>query len=343
MAEEPMDNEMPNEMPMERSFFKFSLLRIIIIIFAVGFIIGLVRGIMEPAAKTDQTDIGKAIPSDMKINMQPILKSNSADKIAVISMHGIIGEGYGNSTEEIIAKFRTATSDPSIKAVILKVENPGGSAHDSNIIWKEVKKYKDSGKPLVAFFYAVAASGGYYISAPADRIIATPETITGSIGVIWQYPNYFGLMNKLGLQMTTIKSGKQKDMLSPYKPPDPEDEKIIQSLISESYATFVDVISDGRKLDQGYVREIADGRIYSAKQALNNKLIDEIGYFEDAVKLARKLAKSESASPVDMEIKQSYPNLLMREFRMNHLMNFLNFLLSSGPYCIEPSLAYKYL
>lgn len=338
MAEENADNEMPAQ----NYFFRHPFFSITVILFAGAFLLGIFRSATEPTAKTNQTDIEKVIPSDMKINMQPMLKSNSADKIAVITMFGVIGGSY-NSTEEIIAKFRTAASDPSIKAVILKVQSPGGSAHDSNIIWKEVKKYKESGKPLVAFFYAVAASGGYYISAPADKIIATPETLTGSIGVIWQYPNYSGLMSKLGVTMTTLKSGKQKDMLSPYKPPDPEDEKIIQSLISESYGTFVDIVSEGRKLNREYVREIADGRIYSAKQALNNKLIDEIGYFEDAVKLARKLAKSENASPVDMEIKQSYPNLLMREFKMNRLMNFLNFFLSSGPYCIEPSLAYKYL
>lgn len=290
-------------------------------------------------------DINKVVSSDMKVRMQPITNSSlSTEKIAVISVVGVIG--YPQLTEKVTAELRSASQNAAVKAVILRVESPGGGVHDTDLIHREVLKFKESKKPLIAFFTGVAASGGYYISAPADKIMATPSTITGSIGVIAQFPNYTDLMAKLGVKMHTIKSGPQKDMLSPYRPLDPEGEKILQNWINESYDEFVRVVSNGRKLDESVVRTIADGRIYTARQAVKNKLIDSVGYFEDAVALAKELAKSPDASIVEMNAVDTRTSMFMERF-MTRLLRSRNpiekLILPSGIYYIAPELSQKYL
>ena len=231
----------------------------------------------------------------------------------MITVSGVIGTP--GLKEKVITELRSASQNTEVKAVILRVESPGGSVHETALIYREVLKFKESKKPLVAFFNGIAASGGYYISTPADKIMATPETITGSIGVIVQFSNYTGLMSKLGLKMHTIKSGAQKDMLSPYRDLDPEGEKILQDWVDESYGEFVRVVSAGRKMNEKTVRQLADGRIYSARQAAKNKLIDSTGYFEDAVALAKELAKSPDASVVEMNAVDTSMRPLLGNFK----------------------------
>lgn len=269
-----------------------------------------VNNYLNPAPQNQ--DINNVLPSDMRVDMQPIVKSSSLEKIAVISVVGVIGDP--GLKDKIIAELRSSSQNADVKAVILRVESPGGGVQDTSLIYREILKFKGSKKPLVAFFDGIAASGGYYISAPADKIIATPETITGSIGVIIQFPNYSELMGKLGVKMHTIKSGAQKDMLSPYRPMDPEGEKILQDWINESYDVFVSVVSTGRKIDEPTVRQLADGRIYSAKQAVKNHLIDSTGYFEDAVALAKELSKSPNASVVEMNAVDTSVNGMIGSF-----------------------------
>lgn len=288
--------------------------------------------------------ISNVVPSDITVRMQPIMKSTSSEKIAVISMNGLIG--MPGLTEKITAELRSASSDKSIKAVILKVNSPGGGVYDIELIWREVVKFKESKKPLVAFMNGVAASGGYYISAPADKIMATPATITGSIGVIIQAPNYSGLMQKLGLEMMTFKSGEQKDMLSPYRKMDPETAKILQEWIDESYDEFVRVVSRGRKIDEKTVRKLADGRIYTARQAARNHLIDSTGYFEDAVELAKKLAKAPDAAVMEMNaidmraLSLGFEKLRMEPGMSNPLDRFIP---PAGAYYLAPGFYEKYL
>ncbi len=322
----------------ENNLFLYSILAVLALV-AVAILIN-----RSTAAPKNQ-DINKVVSSDMKVNMQSIVKSDiSTEKIAVISVTGIIGSP--GLTEKVTAELRSASSDANIKAVILKVESPGGGVYDIDLIWKEVMKFKESKKPMVAFFAGVAASGGYYISAPADKIMATPATITGSIGTILQALNYAGLMKKLGVKIMTFKSGKQKDMLSPYREMDPETEKILQDWIDEDYNEFVRVVSQGRKLDEETVRKLADGRIYTARQAVKNRLIDSVGYFEDAVELAKKLANSPNASVVEMNAIYTRSNLfyeslrVLKKIRENPADKYMP---PNGMYYLAPGLYEKHL
>src|SRR3989344_5291984 len=284
-----------------------------------------------------------AIPPNTKCIPEPLIpNANTEEKIAVIRIYGVIGDSMGvNFT---VAKLRKAAANPEFKAIILAIESPGGGVTESDTLWNEVMKVKVSSKPIVAFFDNMAASGAYYLSAPADKIIISPSSLTGSIGVYFQSPNFAGLMDKVGVKMVTIKSAKNKDLLSPYRPIQPEEEAIIQSIVDELYGRFVTVVSQGRKMDKEKVRELADGRIYSAKQALNNGLVDEIGYFEDAVRLAQKLCGLPDASPV--EIKESFgpvPFGFSQKSALDKKMILEKLFLQSGFYYLDPQLLLMYL
>ena len=228
---------------------------------------------------------------------------NSENKIMVISVNGVISEednGRGeNMVDNLAMMLDNARQDPAVKAVVLEVQSPGGTVNASDLIYHEMVNFKKSKKPVVAYFNGIAASGGYYISMTSNKIVASPETWTGSIGVIAQVPNFSGLLDKVGVKFNTIKSGARKDMLSPFKPEDEEDTKIMQDLVNSSYDDFVEKVVKGRKLDDATVRELADGRIYNVKQAVANKLVDKVGYLkEEAFEEAMKLAKVKDAKLV---------------------------------------------
>lgn len=295
--------------------------------------------------KNYSSKLEAGIPPGVDLYNQPISTSTAKEKIAVISIQGIISPQNG-MVEITIAKLKSAAADPDIKAVIFKIESPGGDVNSTNLIWNEVKKLKASKKPVVAFFNYMAASGAYYISAPADKIVSTPETWTGSIGVIFQSLNLYGLTEKLGVKMITVKSAANKDMLSPFRPPEPEGEKIMQALVDESYDAFVKIVSQGRKMDEAKVRKLADGRIYSAKQAKENGLVDEIGYFEDAVELAKKLGKAPNAATIEIQKTMGFPGLFFNKFSAKNSSPPLNtmekLLPKSGLYYLDPILLIMY-
>jgi len=237
---------------------------------------------------------------------------NSENKIVVIPIKGLISEeSYQgkNVVEDVGLMLNVAKEDPSVKAVILEIQSPGGDVNASDVIYHKLANFKLSGKPLVAFFYGLAASGGYYIAMTSDKIVATPETLTGSIGVMMQVPNFSGLLRKIGVEFNTIKSGKSKDMLSPFKPVDANDNKIAQDLIDGAFNRFVEKVSNGRKLSKDMVYKLADGRIYDAYQAVANGLVDRIGYLnEEAFEEAIKLAKLPSAQLVRYKKQNNFFN-----------------------------------
>ncbi|MDO8443208.1 MAG: signal peptide peptidase SppA [bacterium] len=274
----------------------------ILFLVEAGFLLWPIGRGMRPTNEAQSQVVG--MPSS-NMDVAYLQKSSTtADMIALVEISGVISEaGRTNMVEDVKLMLQTAREDSRVKAIILKVESPGGGVNASNLIWNEVMKFKKSGKPMVAFFNGIAASGGYYVSVPADKIIATPETWTGSIGVIMQMPNYSGLLKKIGVKYTTIKSGARKDMLSPYKPADKEDANIAQSLVDGAFDRFVQKVADGRNMDEVKVRILADGRIYDSEQALNNGLIDQIGYIEDSFETAKDLAKIKTASLVQYKKK----------------------------------------
>lgn len=218
--------------------------------------------------------------------------------VGVVRVQGIIRGGDGGGriagagafSERIVKWLRQAQKDNSIKAVVLRVDSPGGGVTASDEIYEEVVRTRSEfGKPVVVSMGSLAASGGYYISAPADRIYANPTTITGSIGVITMIPNYEELMDKVGVKANVVKTGQFKDMASAFRPFSEEDKALLQSVLDDSYYRFVDIVSEGRKLDRATVRELADGRIYTGRQAKTVGLVDEFGSLQDAINHAGQL------------------------------------------------------
>lgn len=180
-------------------------------------------------------------------------------------------------------KLKMAEENDDIKGIILRVNSPGGGVVESAEIHEKILDIKKVKKPVYVSMGSMAASGGYYISAPADKIYASPETMTGSLGVIMQGYNYEKLAKKYGVEFQTIKSGPHKDIMSPTREMTGEEREILQDMIDNSYDQFVKIIADGRGMTDKEVREIADGRIYDGRQAKENHLIDDFGHLDDVI------------------------------------------------------------
>jgi len=174
----------------------------------------------------------------------------------------------------------------------------------SQEIYEEVKKTRESGKPVVVSMGAVAASGGYYVACGADRIVANPGTLTGSIGVIFQYLHIEQLLSKIGVDAATYKTGKYKDVGSPFRKPSPDDKKLFDQLLSDVYGQFVDVVVSERKLDRKQVLQYADGRIFTGRQALEWGFVDTLGTFEDAIAIAGEMGNIKGKPKVVKERKR---------------------------------------
>ncbi|MGI8316266.1 signal peptide peptidase SppA [Halobacillus mangrovi] len=210
--------------------------------------------------------------------------------------------GSGYQHEHVMKQLDKIIEDSSIKGVLLYVNSPGGGVYESAEIHDKLMEIKDAGKPIYVSMGSMAASGGYYVSTPAERIYASNETFTGSLGVIMENINYQELANEYGVKFNTFKSGKYKDIMSPTREMTKEEREIIQNLVDESYEQFVDVIAEGRDMSKDKVYELADGRIYSGKQAVENGLVDKIGFREDALK---DLKKEVGGNPQVIEFKNS--------------------------------------
>ena len=207
------------------------------------------------------------------------------DKVAVIRIEGIILD-----SRETIEELRHYRDNPSVKAIVLRIDSPGGAVVPSQEIFAEVRKTKAEGKiKVVTSMGNVAASGGYYIAAATDRIVANPGTLTGSIGVIMELANVKGLLEKFGVQSVVIKSGRHKDMASPFRAMTPEDRALLQTVLDDVHAQFIDAVATGRSLQLEQVKTLADGRIFTGKQAQTVNLVDELGDLHDAIQLAARL------------------------------------------------------
>ncbi|MBS4195009.1 signal peptide peptidase SppA [Lederbergia citri] len=233
---------------------------------------------------------------------------NPANKIAVLEVDGVI-QDTGDSASifstngylhrEFMKQLNTVKDDKSIKAIVLRVNSPGGGTNESaEIHHKLVQIKEETKKPIYVSMGSMAASGGYYISAPADKIFASPETLTGSLGVIMQGVNISDLAEKYGVDFMTIKSGPYKDIMSSYRHMTKEEEDILQSMLKNSYNQFVKIIADGRGMTEDQVRKLADGRIYDGRQAKEVGLIDDFGYQEDVIEQMKKDHKLAGAQVV---------------------------------------------
>jgi len=241
----------------------------------------------------------------------------SDNKIAVITLRGLISTGVaGNVGDSMVDDLRwqleQARNDAEVKAVVLEVDSPGGEVTASDMIYNAVAKVR-ARKPVVVYMESLAASGGYYVSCGGKYLMANETSITGSIGVIIQTLNYEQLLNKIGLAAVVFKSGKFKDMLNGARPITPEERDYVQSFVMKTYEKFLGVVAKERSLPAETLRNgIADGRILSGRDALENKLIDSLGQIEDAFAKAKELGRAPDAKVV----KYSPPFNLGRFFRL---------------------------
>jgi len=221
-----------------------------------------------------------------------LLDAEGGEKIALVYVKGPIFD-----VREKVKEIKEYGQDDSIKAIILRVDSPGGAVAPSQELYNEVSRVGEI-KVVVVSMGTVAASGGYYISAPAEMIMANPGTLTGSIGVIMEIPNVEGLMEKVGLKTEVIKSGKHKDMASSLRKMRPEDRELLQGIIDDVYMQFVEDVAASRGMELDIVKELADGRVFTGKQALDAGLVDELGGLEDAIRRTAEMAGIEGEPKV---------------------------------------------
>jgi len=213
-------------------------------------------------------------------------------KVAVVEVEGIIGAGTdrGLDTDTLIRTLGEYRDDPAIRAVVLRIDSPGGVVGPTQEIFTAVRRLREAKKPVVASLGSVAASGGYYVAVAADRIYANPGTLTGSIGVVMQLANVEGLLKKVGVEYVVIKAGAYKDVGNFARAMTPEERRILQAMLDDVYDQFISAVAEGRGLDPKQVRGFAEGRIYSGRQAQGLKMVDDLGGLEDAIEADAKIA-----------------------------------------------------
>lgn len=213
-------------------------------------------------------------------------------KVAVVEVEGIIGvtAERGLDTDSIVRTLDEYRDDPAVRAVVLRIDSPGGVVAPTQEIFTAVRRLREAKKPVVASLGSVAASGGYYVAVAADRIYANPGTLTGSIGVVMQLANVEGLLKKVGVEYVVVKAGQYKDVGNFARPMTPEERRILQALLDDIYDQFIKAVAEGRGLEPQAVRALAEGRIYSGRQAQRLKMVDDLGGLEDAIEAAAKMA-----------------------------------------------------
>jgi protease-4 len=225
-----------------------------------------------------------------------------AGKIGLINIEGVIVD-----SKEALEQLDRYQKNQAIKALVIRINSPGGGVAAAQEIFEELQKTKSQHrKPIVASMGGLAASGGYYIACASDRIFANPGSITGSIGVIVQLANISRLLEKVGVKSVTIKSGEHKDMGSMTKDLSPEDQKIFQGVLDDVHDQFIDVVAKSRRMDKEKVREISDGRIFTGRQAISLGLIDELGNLSDAVNYAAQMAGIKGKPRIVEERKKAF-------------------------------------
>ncbi len=256
------------------------------------------------------------ISVDLTPRIRPLteetVEGRGTAKILLMDLSGFISDEAASPTLTLGAQtpkvptlvrireeLKKAAEDDDVRALVVRINSPGGTVTASDIIYREIEAFKERRKiPVVAVMMDVGASGGYYVALAGDVIVAHPTTVTGSIGVIMLTVNGQGLLEKIGVSASAIKSGPHKDMGSPFRQITPDEQAIFQSVIDELQRQFVAKVAERRTLPLDTVRQLADGRIYTAEQALASKLIDQIGYMPDAITSARRAAGVQEARVV---------------------------------------------
>lgn len=285
------------------------------------FVFSIITSFVSTALTTDFSSIFSDLlaSNDEGFEEQVLESGDEFNKIAVLEVDGTIQDtgdaqsilsSAGYNHKAFMKKLDKVKDDPNVKGIILKVNSPGGGVVESAEIHdKIVEIQEDTKKPVYISMGSMAASGGYYISAPADKIFASQETLTGSLGVIMSGYNFEGLAEKYGVEFVTIKSGPYKDIMSSTREMTDEEREILQTMINNSYDGFVKVIAEGRGLKEEKVREIADGRIYDGRQAKDLKLIDDFGYLDDVISAMKADYKLDGATVISYTDSGSFGSL----------------------------------
>lgn len=271
------------------------------------------------------------IPAEDRLKEKIVRRARTItlNKIAVIDVDGVI-TGYDDllgkesPLTDVIEKLQRAWEDRFVKAIVLRIDSPGGEVTASDIIYRKLCKIREGdrrrdlpAKPIVASMQGVCASGGYYIACGADKIVAEPTSITGSIGVIILAFNIRPLLDKIGVYTETIKSGDKKDALSPFRPLSPEEKRLFQQIIDQLYERFLTVVSSSRRSSEEKIRPLADGRVFTGEDAVRFGLVDMLGGLEDAIDLAKSLAGIKDAHIVMYHRPWGYKGSIYA--KMNHI------------------------
>jgi protease-4 len=250
----------------------------------------------------------------------PDLDLSMEDRVALIRVEGVILDSQATITD-----LKRFAENPYVKAIVLRIDSPGGGVVPSQEIFDAVQRVRNkNNKAVVASMGTVAASGGYYIAAATDRIIANPGTLTGSIGVIMETANVEGLLKKIGVEGIVVKSGKFKDIGSPLRKMTDEEQALLQSVMDDVHKQFIDAVAEGRAMEVDTVQALADGRIFTGRQAKEAKLIDELGNLDDAIQLAADIAGIEG-EPKVVEPRRRFSLRELIESRLSVIFPKLDF------------------
>ncbi len=250
----------------------------------------------------------------------PDLDFSTEDRIALVRVEGVILDSQSTVTE-----LKRFGENPFIKAIVLRIDSPGGGVVPSQEIYDAVQRVRNkNSKAVIASMGTVAASGGYYIASATDRIIANPGTLTGSIGVIMETANVEGLLKKIGVEGIVVKSGKFKDVGSPLRRMSDEERALLQSVMDDVHKQFIEAVAAGRSMEPAAVQALADGRIFTGRQAKEAKLVDELGNLEDAIQLAAELAGIEG-EPKVVEPRRRFSIRELIESRLAAVLPTLDF------------------
>lgn len=259
----------------------------------------------------------------------PDLDLSTEDRIALVRVEGVILDAH-----ETVGELKRFSENPSVKAIVLRIDSPGGGVVPSQEIHDAVQRVRTkNNKAVIASMGSVAASGGYYIAAATDRIVANPGTLTGSIGVIMETANVEGLLQKIGVEGVVIKSGKYKDVGSPLRKMSEEERGLLQTVMDDVHKQFIEAVAAGRALELTDVQDLADGRIFTGRQAKDAKLVDELGDLEDAIQLAADVVGIEG-EPKVVEPRRRFSIRELLESRFSGLFPKLDF---------HPGVSMKYL
>jgi len=206
-------------------------------------------------------------------------------RVAIVELEGVIID-----VDDVLRELKAHRENPTVRAVVLRINSPGGVVGPTQELYDAVRRLRDAGKPVVASLGAVAASGGYYVAVACDQVYANRGTLTGSIGVIMQLPNFEQLMKKIGVDYVVVKAGQFKDVGNIARPMTADERRVMQALLDDVHGQFIDAVAAGRRLSRDEVVRFADGRVFSGAQAKDLRMVDALGGLEDAVQAAARLA-----------------------------------------------------